>query len=106
MFIGYVCLSCLPWPSVCFRESNRLKYRSGSGSRLFKNLGFGSGSVAPKFKGSGSSKTKFLRFRFGSDLLSPNFIDSGSVRVHRKKAVFTGSGSGSLQNLQFGQKLN
>ena len=58
------------------RESNRLKYRSGSGSRNFIFNGsvpvqvqdfqkfgfrFGSGSVAPKFIGSdsGSSKPNF-----------------------------------------------
>ena len=48
---------------LLIRESNRLKYRSGSGSRNFvfngsvqvqdfQNLGSGSGSVAPKFRGS------------------------------------------------------
>ena len=39
----------------------------------------------------GFIETKFLRLRFGSGSLHPNFKGSGSVRVHRKKAVFTGS---------------
>ena len=39
----------------------------------------------------GFIETKLLRFRFGSGSLNPNFKGSGLVRVHRKKAVFTGS---------------
>ena len=92
MFVPFALAKCLFQGVEPFKISLRFRFKT------FQKFGFrfGSGSVAPKFKGSGSSKTKFLRFSFGSNLLSPNFIGSGSVRVHRKKAVFTGSGSGSL----------
>ena len=82
------------------RESNRLKYCSGSGSRnlifngsgsrLFKNLGSGSVSVAPKFKDSDQvHRFKILkvwvRFRF-NDLKFKRFRF-----IEKKKTVFTGS---------------
>ena len=62
-------VGCINYELKNTRESNRLKYRSGSGSRnlIFNGsvpvqiqdflkiwFRFGSGSVAPKFKGSGS----------------------------------------------------
>ena len=83
-----------------------LKYRSGSGSR---NLIFnGSGSRNLIFNGSvpvqvqdfskievkvrfGLSCTKIERFGFGSDSMISNLNGSSSVRVHRKKAFFSGS---------------
>ena len=95
---------------LLFRESNRLKYRSGSssGSRNFIFIGsipvqvqdFSKLWVQVRFGFSctkilkvrvrfGFIETKFLRLRFGSGLLKPN--SKGSVRVHRKIAVFTGS---------------
>ena len=94
-FLRKILLKFLPLiVTVKIKESNRLKYRSSSGSRLFKNLG--SGSVRVQLHQNlkvpirfGFIKTKFLRLKFGSGSLNPNF--KGSVRVHRKKSVFTGS---------------
>ena len=55
--------------STASRESNRLKYRSGSGSRLFKNLGSVRVQLHQNLKVRvrfGFIATKVLRFRFGS----------------------------------------
>ena len=77
------------------RESNCLKYRSGSGSRLFKNLG--SGSVRVQWHQNlkvrfGIIKTKFLTFRLSLGSLNPNFKSSGSVRVQDHKTVHKATG--------------
>ena len=61
------------------RESNRLKYRSGSGSRNFLFL-----TVQFPFR----FKTfQIFGFRFGSGSVAPKFKGSGSVRVHRNQTL-------------------
>ena len=75
-----------------FKKFYFYRFSSGSGSRLFKNLGSGSVRVQlhQNFK-IRVHRNQIFRFRFDSSLLNPNFKGLGSVRVHRKKAVFTGS---------------
>ena len=61
---------------VLIRESNRLKYRSGSGSGSKKFF------LAVQFRFRFKTFQKF-EFRFGSGSVAPKF--RGSVRVHRNE---------------------
>ena len=74
------------------KKFNFQRVSSGSGSRLFKNLGSGSGSVAPKLEGS----VQVHRFEILKVLVRFRFNDS-SVRVHQKKRFLPVLGSGAVR---------